>query len=418
MLRARNMAAAYRALHRLLLPHYMKAEGTATVVMPRWSSTAAAAATSQRPEAKTRVQPDKSKPKTGILMLNMGGPETVDDVHDFLLRLFLDKDLMTLPVQSKLGPFIAKRRTPKIQEQYRKIGGGSPIKKWTVQQGEGMVKLLNELSPATAPHKYYIGFRYVDPLTEAAIQEMESDGVERAIAFTQYPQYSCSTTGSSLNAIYRYYNSKGVQPTMKWSVIDRWPTHPLLVQCFADHIQKELNMFPEDKRGDVVILFSAHSLPMTVVNRGDPYPQEVGATVQKVMEKLNFSNPYRLVWQSKVGPMPWLGPHTDETIKGLCQRGKKNILLVPIAFTSDHIETLYELDIEYAQHLAQECGVENIRRSESLNGNPLFSKALADLVLSHLKSKETCSKQLTLRCPMCVNPVCGAAKSFFANQKP
>ncbi|XP_073476368.1 ferrochelatase, mitochondrial [Aquarana catesbeiana] len=416
MLRARNMAAAYRALHRLLLPQYM-AEGTATVVMPRWSSTAAAAATSQRPEAKTHVQPDKRKPKTGILMLNMGGPETVDDVHDFLLRLFLDTDLMKLPVQSKLGPFIAKRRTPKIQEQYRKIGGGSPIKKWTVQQGEGMVKLLNELSPATAPHKYYIGFRYVDPLTEAAIQEMESDGVERAIAFTQYPQYSCSTTGSSLNAIYRYYNSKGVQPTMKWSVIDRWPTHPLLIQCFADHIQKELNMFPEDKRGDVVILFSAHSLPMAVVNRGDPYPQEVGATVQKVMEKLNFSNPYRLVWQSKVGPMPWLGPHTDETIKGLCQRGKKNILLVPIAFTSDHIETLYELDIEYAQHLAQECGVENIRRSESLNGNPLFSKALADLVLSHLKSKETCSKQLTLRCPMCVNPVCGEAKSFFTNQK-
>nr|XP_013801313.1 PREDICTED: ferrochelatase, mitochondrial-like isoform X1 [Apteryx mantelli mantelli] len=113
---------------------------------------------------------------------------------------------------------------------------------------------------------------------------------------------------------------------------------------------------------------------MSVVNRGDPYPQEVGATVQGVMEKLNYSNPYRLVWQSKVGPMSWLGPQTDETIKGLCQRGKKNMLLVPIAFTSDHIETLYELDIEYAQVLANECGVENIRRAESLNGNPLFSK--------------------------------------------
>ncbi|XP_072272621.1 ferrochelatase, mitochondrial isoform X2 [Pyxicephalus adspersus] len=397
---------------RNLLPD-MKAEPTASVVTTRWSSAAAAAAATT---SKPQVQPDKRKPKTGILMLNMGGPETVNDVHDFLLRLFLDKDLMTLPAQNKLGPFIAKRRTPKIQEQYRKIGGGSPIKKWTDHQGEGMVKLLDELSPATAPHKYYIGFRYVHPLTEAAIEEMERDGVERAIAFTQYPQYSCSTTGSSLNAIYRYYNSKGVKPTMKWSVIDRWPTHPLLIQCFADHIQKELNMFPENKRGDVVILFSAHSLPMSVVNRGDPYPQEVGATVQRVMEKLNFCNPYRLVWQSKVGPMPWLGPHTDETIKGLCQKGKKNILLVPIAFTSDHIETLYELDIEYAQHLAKECGVENIRRSESLNGNPLFSKALADLVLSHLKTNETCSKQLPLRCPMCVNPVCEAAKSFFTSQ--
>ncbi|XP_063312897.1 ferrochelatase, mitochondrial [Pelobates fuscus] len=401
-----NMAAL-RAAHRLLA-HTVKNENTLKM---RWIASAATAST------QPAVHPDKRKPKTGILMLNMGGPETTDDVHNFLLRLFLDKDLMTLPAQSKLGPFIAKRRTPKIQEQYNKIGGGSPIKKWTALQGEGMVKLLDELSPATGPHKYYIGFRYVDPLTEAAIEQMEQDGVERAIAFTQYPQYSCSTTGSSLNAIYRYYNSKGAKPNMRWSIIDRWPTHPLLIQCFADHITKELSLFPADKRGDVVILFSAHSLPMAVVNRGDPYPQEVGATVQKVMEKLGFSNPYRLVWQSKVGPMAWLGPQTSDAIEGLCKRGKKNILLVPIAFTSDHIETLYELDIEYAQVLANECGVENIRRAESLNGNPLFSKALADIVLTHIKSNEICSKQLTLRCPMCVNPVCGEAKSFFTNQQ-
>ncbi|NWZ55409.1 HEMH protein, partial [Spizaetus tyrannus] len=119
----------------------------------------------------------------------------------------------------------------------------------------------------------------------------------------------------------------------------------------------------------------------------------------------------------QVGPMPWLGPQTDETIKGLCQRGKKNMLLVPIAFTSDHIETLYELDIEYAQVLANECGVENIRRAESLNGNPLFSKALADLVCSHIQSNEVCSRQLTLCCPLCVNPVCRETKAFFTNQQ-
>ncbi|XP_069780080.1 ferrochelatase, mitochondrial isoform X1 [Narcine bancroftii] len=357
------------------------------------------------------------KPKTGILMLNMGGPETLDDVHDFLLRLFMDKDLIPLPAQSKLAPFIARRRTPKIREQYDRIGGGSPIKKWTAKQGDGMVKLLDEISPETAPHKFYIGFRYVHPLTEKAVEEMEKDGIERAVAFTQYPQYSCSTTGSSLNAIYRYYDSKNIVPKMKWSTIDRWPTHPLLIRCFADHIQQELDRFPPDKKADVVILFSAHSLPMSVVNRGDPYPQEVGATVQRVMETLNFSNPYRLVWQSKVGPMPWLGPSTDDAIKGLCERGKKNLLLVPIAFTSDHIETLHELDIEYAQLLANECGVENIRRAESLNGNQLFIKALADLVNTHLKSAETSSKQLSLRCPLCVNPVCQETKAFFAKQQ-
>uniref|UniRef100_A0A4W3I0H3 Ferrochelatase n=1 Tax=Callorhinchus milii TaxID=7868 RepID=A0A4W3I0H3_CALMI len=356
------------------------------------------------------------KPKTGILMLNMGGPETLDDVHDFLLRLFLDKDLIPLPAQSKLAPFIARRRTPKIQEQYHRIGGGSPIKMWTAVQGDGMVKLLDEYSPETAPHKFYIGFRYVHPLTEEAIEEMEKDGIERAVAFTQYPQYSCSTTGSSLNAIYRYYSGRRTAPKMKWSTIDRWPTHPLLIQCVADHVWQELDRFPAEKRADVVILFSAHSLPMSVVNRGDPYPQEVGATVQRVMETLNFCNPYRLVWQSKVGPLPWLGPSTDDTIKGLCERGKKNLLLVPIAFTSDHIETLHELDIEYAQILGNKCGVENIRRAESLNGNQLFIKALADLVNTHLKSAATSSKQLSLRCPLCVNPVCGETKAFFAKQ--
>ncbi|KAK7895745.1 hypothetical protein WMY93_021070 [Mugilogobius chulae] len=355
----------------------------------RRRSTAAALAQTTAPETQ-----ENRKPKTGILMLNMGGPEKLEDVHDFLLRLFMDTDLMKLPVQNKLGPFIAKRRTPKIQEQYSKIGGGSPIKHWTSLQGEGMVKLLDHTSPDTAPHKFYIGFRYVHPLTEEAIEQMEKDGVERAVAFTQYPQYSCSTTGSSLNAIYRYYSDRGERPKMRWSVIDRWPTHPLLVECFAEHVKNELLKFPEDKRDDVVILFSAHSLPLAVVNRGDPYPQE-----------------------SRVGPMAWLGPQTDEVIKGLCERGKKNLLLVPIAFTSDHIETLHELDIEYSQVLAEECGVENIRRAESLNGNPLFMKALADLVQTHLKSNEPCSRQLTLRCPLCTNPVCGRTKAFFSSQK-
>ncbi|XP_042531143.1 ferrochelatase, mitochondrial isoform X3 [Dipodomys spectabilis] len=360
-----NMAAALRtAGARLRGPLVHGGSG----VQQPWEcqlGTAAAATTETAHRAKSttpQVQPEKRKPKTGILMLNMGGPETLGEVHDFLLRLFLDRDLMTLPVQNKLAPFIAKRRTPKIQEQYRRIGGGSPIKMWTSKQGEGMVKLLDELSPDTAPHKYYIGFRYVHPLTEEAIEEMERDGLERAIAFTQYPQFSCSTTGSSLNAIYRYYSDVGRRPAMKWSTIDRWPTHPLLIQCFADHILKELDHFPLEKRGEVVILFSAHSLPMSVVNRGDPYPQEVGATVDKVMERLGYSNPYRLVWQSK-------------------------------------------------------CGVENIRRAESLNGNPLFSKALADLVYSHMQSNKLCSKQLTLSCPLCVNPVCRETKSFFTGQQ-
>ncbi|PIK47776.1 hypothetical protein BSL78_15355 [Apostichopus japonicus] len=378
---------------------------------------------SKRQQSETTASEEKvknSSPKTGIMMLNMGGPSTLDEVHDFLLRLFMDKDIIPLPAQSQLAPFIAKRRTPKIQEQYKKIGGGSPIKMWTHKQGSEMVRILDEISPETAPHKYYIGFRYVEPLTEQTINQMESDGITRAVAFTQYPQYSCSTTGSSLNAIYRHYAQTPdliTNSNLQWSVIDRWPTNPGLIEAFTQHIKEELVKFPKEVQDDVVILFSAHSLPMTVVNRGDPYPAEVGATVQRVMEALNFSHPYRLVWQSKVGPLPWLGPQTDDAIKGLCSNGRRNILLVPIAFVNDHIETLHELDLEYATELAEECGVENIRRAASLNDNPTFVKAMAHLVKDHLASNSPCSKQLPLRCPMCVNAICGKTKEFFAQQR-
>lgn len=359
-----------------------------------------------------------SKPKTGILMMNLGGPEKSSQVYDFLMRLFSDKDLIPLgPLQKWLGPLIAKRRTPSIIKQYDEIGGGSPIKMWTEKQGEAMVKILDLTSPSTAPHKYYIGFRYAHPLDIDAITQMEKDGVENAVAFTQYPQYSCSTTGSSLNNIYRHYKTTETTPKMKWTTIDRWSSHPGLIEAFAQNIEKELLNFPEEVRDDVVIMFSAHSLPMTVVNRGDTYPAEVANTVNRVMERLNFSHTYRLCWQSKVGPQEWLGPQTDAAIKGFAKNKRQNVMIVPIAFTSDHIETLFELDLEYIGELGKEVGMKNIRRCESLNDNPLFIKAMADIVKSHMDSKSNCSHQLSLRCPMCINETCGPMKHFFKTNK-
>ncbi|KAG7163130.1 ferrochelatase, mitochondrial-like [Homarus americanus] len=352
-------------------------------------------------------------PKTGILMLNMGGPRTLDEVHDFLLRLFKDRDIIQLPVQDYMGPWIAKRRTPSIQEKYDEIGGGSPIFKWTDIQGKLLCERLDAQCPESAPHKHYIGFRYAHPLTEDTLQQMEDDGVENCIAFSQYPQYSCSTTGSSMNAIHQFYAKRSEESRMNWSVIDRWCTNSFLVKCFAENIQKELDQFPKEKQKDVFILFSAHSLPLRQVNRGDPYSAEVGATVQLVMEQLGFSNPYRLVWQSKVGPLPWLSPATDEAIKGLVQRGRRNMILVPIAFTSDHIETLHELDIEYAKDIGEEVGAECIRRCASPNDHPHFIEALVDVVSSHLNTSHRCSEQFLHNCPLCVNPSCFASKKWF-----
>lgn len=200
-------------------------------------------------------------------MLNMGGPATLDEVGPFLSNLFDDSDIIPLPMQKVLAPLIAKRRTPKIEEQYKEIGGGSPILRWTRTQGEGMAALLDELNPESAPHKAYIAFRYVQPLTETALDEMRADGVQRAVAFTQYPQYSCSTTGSSLNELYRVAKKAGwgANGEVKWSVIDRWPAHEGLVKAVAANVRQALEGYPPEKRDEVVLLFSAHSLPIEIV---------------------------------------------------------------------------------------------------------------------------------------------------------
>lgn len=169
--------------------------------------------------------------------------EQVPETGDFLSRLFHDGDLIPLPFQSVLAPLIAKRRTPKIEKQYADIGGGSPILKWTRLQGEGMVKLLDEMSPETAPHKAYVAFRYANPLTETCLDEMKRDGVTRAVAFTQYPQYSCSTTGSSLNEMWRQTEERttkeGLENEIQWSVIDRWGVH----EGFVDVSNLQISSF-------------------------------------------------------------------------------------------------------------------------------------------------------------------------------
>ncbi len=395
------------------------------------------------------------------------------------------QELIPLPFQKRLAPLIAKRRTPKIEAQYAQIGGGSPILKWTRAQGAAMVQMLDELHPSTAPHKPYVAFRYARPLTEEALEQMAADGVQRVVAFTQYPQYSCSTTGSNLNELYRQVQARvqagdGAVAQMQFSVIDRWGTHPGLVQAFVNRIKATLATLPEEHRDTAPIMFSAHSLPMSIVSgRGDPYPPEVAATVHAVMAQLGFRNPYRVTWQSQVGPSAWLGPQTSDSVKGWAKQGYKHALAVPIAFTQDHIETLFELDIELVEEAEEVSGLRShflgfhvhvaadpltpsspslpfppsnlaratqhgmkLHRVESLNDEPTFLRALADIAASHLSALSSSSdgtsgsalpgelrggpegtevwnqgrtsRQMQIRCPGCPNPTCGEAKAFFA----
>ncbi|MCJ1422876.1 ferrochelatase hem15 [Sticta canariensis] len=394
-----------------------------------------------------------SKGPTAMVFMNMGGPSTTGAVGDFLSRLFADADLIPLgPLQSYLGPLIARRRTPKIQKQYAAIGGGSPIRKWSEYQSSEMCKILDRISPETAPHKPYVAFRYADPLTEEMYAQLLDDGFGRgkggrAVAFTQYPQYSCSTTGSSLNELWKWRNrlegkdtagGKNPEGAIQWSVIDRWPVHPGLVEAFAQNVEAQLASYPKERRKQVVLLFSAHSLPMSVVNRGnclssktdlvhwrplpsdswnvrltsylgDTYPAEVAATVYAVMTRLSFSNPYRLCWQSQVGPSAWLGAQTSDTVQAYVKKGQTDLVLIPIAFTSDHIETLFELD----QEVIHEAGHPGVKRAESLNGSKVFIEALADVAVNHLRSGESCSRQMALRCQGCKSERCMEQKKFF-----
>nr|XP_013189887.1 unnamed protein product [Amyelois transitella] len=353
------------------------------------------------------------RPKTGIVMLNMGGPETTDQVKDYLLRIMTDRDMIQLPVQSRLGPWIANRRTEEVQKKYAEIGGGSPILKWTNTQGRMLTEALDQMLPESAPHKHYVAFRYVPPFTADAFTQLERDGVQRAVIFSQYPQYSCATTGSSMNAIADFYKNRKIPENVKFSLIERWAGHPLLARVFAERISEKLHRFDSRVRDNVLILFTAHSLPLKAVSRGDTYPHEVAATVAATMSSLSVPNPHRLVWQSKVGPLPWLQPYTDDAIKAYAKQGRKHIILVPIAFVNEHIETLHELDIEYCDEVAKEAGVEQIERVATPNDHPTFIAALADVVANHLRNGPKLSNQFLTRCPHCVSARCQSSKQFF-----
>lgn len=341
----------------------------------------------------------RSNVNTAIVMMNMGGPENISQVSEYLHSIMTDTDMIQLPFQKFLGPYIAKKRTPDVQKKYMEIGGGSPILKWTNLQGELMCRKLDEISPNSAPHKHYVAFRYVHPSTDDALEQIEKDLPKRVVLFSQYPQYSCATAGSSFNAVYSYYLRKALPAKVKWSMIDRWGNHQFLIKTFSEKIITELNDFPESIRSKVVIVFSAHSLPLKAVNRGDSYPSEVGATVQAVMKELGFRNPFILTWQSKVGPLPWLGPFTDEAINAYVKQGIKNFVMVPIAFVNEHIETLHEMDIEYCKDLRKQVGAEVIRRAAAPNDHPLFIDALADVVSRHIRNNEPINPKFLLKCP-------------------
>jgi len=307
----------------------------------------------------------------GIVLLNMGGPDTLRDVPQFLYNLFSDRDIIKLGpffLQKPLARLIAKRRAPKSQAIYQKIGGGSPLRKITGQQAAALEKRL----AADGNYLVRVAMRYWDPTSESALQELAQHGVSQVIALPLYPHYSRATSGSSLKDL-KAAHSK-VMPQIPLKIINSWPDEPEYLDALAARISTAAEQFQDQP---YQLVYSAHSLPVSFIKEGDPYVEELDKTIAGLEQRLHQKG--TLCYQSRSGPVEWLSPETSKTIEQLAAGGCKNILMVPISFVSDHVETLYEIDMLFKDQAAA-LGVRLISMP-SLNSDPLFISALRAIAL-------------------------------------
>lgn len=326
---------------------------------------------------------------TAVLLYNLGGPSALDEVEPFLVELFSDRDIIELPAgaafQPTLARLLAKWRAPSVRANYRRIGGGSPINATTVGQAGLLETRLGTGRGACAGRfRVFVSMRYLHPSIAEALQTIRAEGMTRIVTLSLFPHWSHATTGSWRHELDRVLQSSEWQGGgLEITSIDRYPAEPLYLDALADTVRHGLDRFSPSVRSAVVILFSAHGLPQALVDRGDPYVADIETTRSGVWERLGLPNRQLLGYQSRVGPVRWIGPGTDEIIDRLGQEGVKHILIVPLSFVSDHIETLYEIDILFAER-AKRAGIQECLRSESLNGHPWFIEALARLVERHL----------------------------------
>jgi ferrochelatase len=316
-----------------------------------------------------------AKPKTGILLLNLGGPDSLEAVRPFLIRLFSDREIIRLPGgpigQWFIGRMIAYGRTKEVQENYAHIGGSSPIVCWSTLQGRGLVERLRARGHDV---EFAMAMRYWHPTTDEALDELERAGCTRLLALTMYPHYSIATTGSSMAELRRVLRRR--RSTLPLDSVEAWYDHPSYLDAMAARAHAALTLVPPGKTP--TLLISAHGLPKHFIDDGDPYVEHIRATMDGILARLP-KLPHVLAYQSRVGPVEWIGPSTDATIERLAAEGVKDVVVIPISFVSDHIETLYEIDQQYGE-LAKRRGIETFVRASAPNDDPLFLDALAAIV--------------------------------------
>lgn len=338
-----------------------------------------------------------SADRTAVVLLQLGGPDSPEAVEPFLYNLFCDPDIINFPgaflARKPLARFIASRRAPTAAAHYREIGGKSPILELTNAQAAALkVALTSALAPAVEV-EVFVAMRYWKPFTSEVVRGIREGGFGRVVLIPLYPHYSKATTLSSLKEWRREVALAGLPADADESVCCFF-NHPLYIRSLVENINRTLARFGTIPSEEIDIVFSAHGLPVSLIRSGDPYKVQIEETVRLVLESGGWRSPNTLCFQSKVGPAEWLKPGLDETVARLAAAGRKNLLIVPVSFVTDHIETLHEIDIE-AREEAIHLGVTRFEMVPGLNADPTFIACLADVTLSALRgdgpARETCA---------------------------
>lgn len=327
-------------------------------------------------------------PETGVLFINFGGPQGPGELEPFLRALFNDVLPFPGPLKGLAVPAIARRRSKTVQENYEMIGW-SPLVPVTLKQVDAVRQALGPDAPPIA-----VGMQYTAPSLATALDELDAQGVTQLVAVAMFPHWSFATTGSSYQMLHEALAATG---RAHWSVHHAPPffDHPAYLRALGDTIEEGVASL--DGEGPVHLVFTPHGLPLSFMRRGDPYADQVRESVRRVIAAIGWDQPYSVGWQSRVGPVKWLAPATEEVLADLGRQGVQRVCLVPIAFVSDHIETLHEIDIEYAE-AAHEAGIPHFGRAPALDTRPGFVECLADLV------NDGIARFSNYRCARCLLP--------------
>ena len=313
--------------------------------------------------------------RLGVILFQLGGPDSLEAVEPFLYNLFCDPDIIDFPfarlARQPLARLIANRRAKHVAHHYAEIGGKSPLIEFTTRQAAALEAALC----SDFDTRVVVAMRYWRPFTAEAIRRVEGHSSEELVLLPLYPQYSKTTTGSSLNEWARCYQPNGWNPRVR--VIKEFYQDADYLHSVVESVERCMTGFDEPR--DVDMVFSAHSLPVSVIEQGDPYQKQIEHTVELVWQLGGWPGRRHLCYQSKVGASKWLRPSMHETVNRLAAEGRKHVLVVPISFVSDHVETLHEIAIEHRKQ-ARSLGIDDFRMVPGLNDSPSFIAALAGLV--------------------------------------